>query len=351
MVLELYWVTEAHTYWGCNGDMYWTHEYGLKPMGPIFWLGGRKSITTCTSYFGLDTQCSRVLTHTAGILVTSTTNEWPWKSCDQWLQNCLDFLSEIEGAQVEATCSSQTHRKTVPQRHVPSGGCRNLRPMSSKAHGTHEIFGVWWQGLHWKTILFCSEMMGEMVVSIRVSNWKKSGMWAKSSAGALLDCETHVSAVSLGSLFLVKRAKSKRNHSWLYMAIIVHGERCHDRWCLMKCNANHVSGVSGGDWTLCKLCTRKWNTMTHNFWWYVYVYYIYIYIHIYIHTCIYIPAKLESQEKLQLSHNRKIYLDSCNSPVVPTNSRNGKKLAILEVLRMFLFLLIINKCSLCFLLL
>ena len=90
MVLELYWVTEAHTYWGCNGDMHCTHEYGLKPMGPIFWLGGRKSITTCTSYFGLDTQCSRVLTHTAGILVTSTTNEWPWKSCDQ--QNCLDFF-------------------------------------------------------------------------------------------------------------------------------------------------------------------------------------------------------------------------------------------------------------------
>jgi hypothetical protein len=32
------------------------------------------------------------------------------------------FLSEIEGAQVEAICSSQTHRKTVPQRNVPSGG-------------------------------------------------------------------------------------------------------------------------------------------------------------------------------------------------------------------------------------
>ena len=52
------------------------------------------------------------------------------------------------------------------------------------------------------------------------------------------------------------------------------------------------------------------------------IYILYTYIYIYI---IYIPAKLVSQEKLQLSRNRKIYLDSCNSPVVPTNSRNGKK--------------------------
>ena len=112
-ILDIIWynMDSSQAEWGCNGDMYCTHEYGLKPMGPIFWLGGRKSITTCTSYFGLDTQCSRVLTHTAGILVTSTTNEWPWKSCDQWLQNCLDFLSEIEGAQVEAACSSQTEKQ------------------------------------------------------------------------------------------------------------------------------------------------------------------------------------------------------------------------------------------------
>jgi hypothetical protein len=89
------------------------------------------------------------------------------------------------------------------------------------------------------------------------------------------------------------------------MAIIVHGERCHDRWCLMKCNANHVSGVSGGDWTLCKLCTRKWNTMTHyNFWWYVYVYYIYIYRHTYmiIHVCIYIYIYICTYQR---SWNRK----------------------------------------------
>ena len=242
--------------------------------------------------------------------------------------------------------------------------------MSSKAHGNPMGFlGSGDRDCTGKPF-WSSEMMG-WVVSIRVSNWWKSGFFWRNQALALLECETHVSAVSLGSLFLFERATSNRNHSWQYMAIIVHGERCHDRWCLMKCNANHVSGVSGGDWTLCKLCTRKWNTMTHyNFWWYVYVYYIYIYstyitlhyitlhyitlhyitlhyitlhynhyiiLHYITYICIYntytylykyiyihIPAKLESQEKLQLSHNRKNYLDSCNSPVVHTNSRNGK---------------------------
>ena len=215
------------------------------------------------------------------------------KTCPKWWAKFFYFL-ELE---VHHPISIQNYQPFPERKNELFERVPVQEPEANvflKAHGTHEIFGVWWQGLHWKTILFCSEMMGEMVVSIRVSNWKKSGMWAKSSAGALLDCETHVSAVSLGSLFLFKRAKSKRNHSWQYMAIIVHGERCHDRWCLMKCNANHVSGVSGGDWTLCKLCTRKWNTMTHNFWWYVYVYYIYIYT--YIHTYMYIYIYIHTSE-------------------------------------------------------
>ena len=74
-------------------------------------------------------------------------------------------------------------------------------------------------------------------------------------------------------------------------------------------------------------CAPGSETLWHTIFDDMYTYITYIYTHIYIHTCIYIyiPAKLESQEKLQLSHNRKIYLDSCNSPVVPTNSRNGKK--------------------------